>query len=189
MIGNGFPYKFVTIYINEEYFCFLQVNDTVKEMNVEFLIIILGDKYCVSKDYGVTIYFAGSLLPHNKPIKDVFQTKNGNNIMFVMPSQVKSRPMKRKRKKSVINGKLITLVNAEISINDSDNKRDHYITSWQDSSDIISKKVFSTPVIIIPKCIKNNKFAVELLKNNDSFIQTNNDVHDPVINILQEKRQ
>ena len=53
-------------------------------MIVEFLIIILGVKYCVLKDYGVTICFTGKPLPYNTPIKDVFQTKKRNNTMFVM---------------------------------------------------------------------------------------------------------
>ena len=30
MTGDGYPYNFVTFYENEEYFCFLQVDDTIK---------------------------------------------------------------------------------------------------------------------------------------------------------------
>ena len=50
MTGDGYPYKFVTIYVNGEYFCFLQVNDTIKEMLVEFLQIILGANFYLHKN-------------------------------------------------------------------------------------------------------------------------------------------
>ena len=75
----------------------------------------------------------------------------------------------KKKKNSVNNGKTITLVNTKNNINVSDNKGDHYIIFWQDSSDVISNKVSSVPVIIILMCIKNDKFAVGLLKNNDKW--------------------
>ena len=41
MTGDGYPYKFVTFHENEEYFCFLKIDDTVNEMIVEFLEIIV----------------------------------------------------------------------------------------------------------------------------------------------------
>ena len=45
MTGDGFPYKFVTRHDDEEYFCFLRKEDTIKEMIDGFLIIILGSKF------------------------------------------------------------------------------------------------------------------------------------------------
>ena len=40
---------------------------------------------------------------------------------------------------------------------------------------VIFNKVSSIPVDIIPNCLINNEFAVELLKYNDLFIHTVND--------------
>ena len=59
MTGDGYPYNFVTPYENEEYFCFLRMDDTIKEILVEFLQIILGPKFSSSQDYGAKIIFAG----------------------------------------------------------------------------------------------------------------------------------
>ena len=41
---------------------------------------------------------------------------------------------------------------------------------WGVHSDVISNKVPSLPVVIIPNCLINNSFAVESLQNNDSFV-------------------
>ena len=87
---------------------------------------------------------------------------------------------------TVDNRKSIIPVNKTISINDSDNKRDHYLTSWDESSNAKENELSSVPVILIPSCIKNNPFSIELLKNNDSFVQTNNHPNDKDVDITPE---
>ena len=46
---------------------------------------------------------------------------------------------------------------------------------WSIYSDVISNKVPSLPVVVIPNCVLNNLFAVELLQNDDSFLNIVND--------------
>ena len=76
MTGDGYPYKFVIFfYENEESFCFLQVDDIIKEMLAEFLQIIVGAKISSSQDYGAKIIYAGKIQPQETMIKDVVQTK------------------------------------------------------------------------------------------------------------------
>ena len=90
MTGDGYPFKFVIFHENEEYFCFLQVDDTIKEMLVEFLQIIVGAKFSSSQDYGAKIIYTGKILPQETIIKDVFQTKKDNNVIFNMTTQMKT---------------------------------------------------------------------------------------------------
>ena len=75
MTGDGYPFKFVTFHENEEYFCFLQIDDTIKEILVEFLQIIVGAKFSSSQDYGAKIMYARKIQPQETIIKNVFQTK------------------------------------------------------------------------------------------------------------------
>ena len=42
MTGDGNLYKFVIFHENKESFCFLQVDNTIKEILIEFLQIIVG---------------------------------------------------------------------------------------------------------------------------------------------------
>ena len=84
MNGDGYPYKFVTPYENEEYFSFLRMDDTIKEILVEFLQFIIGPKFSSSQDYGTEIMFAGKILSQEHMIKNVFQTKKYNNVLFNM---------------------------------------------------------------------------------------------------------
>ena len=63
MTEDGFPYKFVTRHENKEYFCFLRKEDTIKEMIIDFLIVILGSKFSSSQDYGAQIMFSGKKKP------------------------------------------------------------------------------------------------------------------------------
>ena len=49
MTDDGYPYKCVIFYENEEYLCFLQVGDTIKEILVEFLQIIVGKNFHLHK--------------------------------------------------------------------------------------------------------------------------------------------
>ena len=46
---------------------------------------------------------------------------------------------------------------------------------WSINSDVMSNKVPSLPVVVVPDCLLNNSFAVELLENNDSFLNIIND--------------
>ena len=73
MIGDGYPYKFVTFYENKEYLYFLQVDDTIKEILIEFLQVIVGAKFTTSQEYGTKIIYAGKIQPQETIIKDVFQ--------------------------------------------------------------------------------------------------------------------
>ena len=57
MTGDGYPYNFVTLHENEEYFCFLRMEDTIKEMIVEFLQVIIGPKCPSAQDYETQIMF------------------------------------------------------------------------------------------------------------------------------------
>ena len=66
MSSDGYPYNFLTLYENEEYFCFLQMDDTIKEMLVEFLQIIVSSKILSSRDYGANIMFVGEYFLKNK---------------------------------------------------------------------------------------------------------------------------
>ena len=80
MTGDGYPYKFVTLYENEEYVCFLQVDDYIKEMLAQFLQIILGVKFSSSHNYGANIMYAGKIQPRVTKIKNIFQTKKDDNV-------------------------------------------------------------------------------------------------------------
>ena len=46
---------------------------------------------------------------------------------------------------------------------------------WSIHSDVISKKVPSLPVVVIPNCLLNKLISVELLQNDDSFLNIVND--------------
>ena len=94
MTGDGYPYKFVTPYENEEYFSFLRMDDTIKEILVEFLQIVIGPKFSSSQDYGTEIMFAGKILSQEHMIKNVFQTKKYNNVLFTMRKLILTRSKK-----------------------------------------------------------------------------------------------
>ena len=57
-------------YENEESFCFLQVDDIIKEMLVEFLQIIVGAKFSSLQDYAAKIIFGGRIQPYSTIIND-----------------------------------------------------------------------------------------------------------------------
>ena len=57
---DGFPFKFVTIFESVDYYFFLTSEDTVKELIIEFLKIMLGKKSGLSKDYDAKIIFQGT---------------------------------------------------------------------------------------------------------------------------------
>ena len=64
MIGEGMnvdghPFKFVTMFENGDYQCFLKSEDTVKELIIELLKLVIGKNYSSSKDYDTKIIFKG----------------------------------------------------------------------------------------------------------------------------------
>ena len=105
--GDGYHYKFVTFYENEEYFCFLQVDDTIKEMLVEFLQIIVGKIFHLYKNFGAKIMYAGKIQPQETIIKDFFQTKKDNYVIFNTRTQIKTRSTKRIKQNQNFQGKSI----------------------------------------------------------------------------------
>ena len=98
MTGDGFPYKFVTFHKNEEYFCFLQIYDTNKEMLLVFFQIIVGTKFPSSQDYGTKLTYSGKIIPQETIIKDVSQTKKNNNVIFIMRHKLKLVRRKESKK-------------------------------------------------------------------------------------------
>ena len=54
---DGYPFKFVTMFEDDDYYYFLKSEDTVKKLIIEFLKIILGNKYFSSKYYDAKIIF------------------------------------------------------------------------------------------------------------------------------------
>ena len=115
MIVDGFPYKFVTLHDNEDYYCFLRKDDTIKELINEFLIVILGSKFSSSEDYDVKIIFSGKNQVPDLSIKNIFQIKNDNNVLFTMSKRKLSGTMS-KRKLSDIQCKSISLNNQLLSL-------------------------------------------------------------------------
>ena len=118
MTGDGYPYKFVTFHVNEEYFCCLQVDDTIKEMLVEFLQIIVGAKFSSSHDYGAKLIYAGKILPQETIIKNIFQTKKYNNVIFIMRTQIKTRSTKIIKPTQKFQGKSIIPIKPALNNND-----------------------------------------------------------------------
>ena len=121
---------------------------------------------------------------YDTKIKDVFQQKKENNVNFIMRSQIKARSMKSNKQSQIFQDKSITPIQSTLIINDSLKKLDNNILSsktipgnsfWSIHSDVISNKVSSLPVVIIPNFLINNSFYVELLHNNDSFVNIVND--------------
>ena len=81
MKKDGYPYKFVTIFDNDTYFCFLDSEDTVKHLLTSFLTLILGDKYSSSKYYNAYIIFQGVKLSQHTVVINSFKT--GGNTMII----------------------------------------------------------------------------------------------------------
>ena len=71
-------------------------------MLVEFLQIIVGAKLSPSQDYGAKIIYAGKILPQETIIKDVFQTKIDNDVIFIMRTQIKIHSKKKNQTNSAI---------------------------------------------------------------------------------------
>ena len=51
---------------------------------------MLGAKFSSSQEDGVKINYGGKIQPQETIIKDVFQTKNENNVNVIMRTQIKN---------------------------------------------------------------------------------------------------
>ena len=72
---DGYPFKFVIMFEDDDYYCFLISEDTVKELIIEFLKIILGNKYSSSKDYDTNKIFQGVNIRPEKDKISLFSKK------------------------------------------------------------------------------------------------------------------
>ena len=162
------------------------MDDTIKEMLVEFLQIIVGPKSSSSQDYGAKIMYTEKILSQETMIKDVFQTKKDNNVMFNMRTQIIIRSQKRIKSTQKFQGKSNIPIQSALNNNDklkiSDDNISYSIINlgklfWSINSGVIFNKVSSLPVVKVHKLLLDNSFAVELLENNDSFLRvvTNKD--------------
>ena len=129
MTGDGYPYKFVNLHDNEVYFCFFQFDDTIKEILVEFLQIIVGEMFSSSQDYGAKIMYARQILPQETKIKDVFQTKKDNNVIFNIRTQIKTRSKKRIKPSQEFQGKSIIPIQSALNNYDRLKMSDDNISS------------------------------------------------------------
>ena len=68
---------------------FLKSEDTVKELIVEFLKIILGKNCALSKDYDAKIIFQWTNQLPEINILTLFLKKKENNVMFALRQQLK----------------------------------------------------------------------------------------------------
>lgn len=162
MTGDGYPYKFVTLHENEEYICFLRMDDTIKKILVEFLQITLRPKYLSSQDYGAQTMFGGKRLSQELMIKNVFQTKKDNNVFCNMPKEILTRSNKGIKSnfqgKSIIPTQLASNNNDRLKMSD-DNKslsNTNPGKSFWSNSDVVSKKITSLPVFKVHQCLRNN---------------------------------
>ena len=177
MIEDGFPYKFVTLHENKEYFCFLRKEETIKEMINDFLIVILGSKFSSSQDYGAKIIFSGKKQTHDLMTKNIFQIKKDNNVMFTMS----------KRTLSDIQGKSIfsrqSASNSNEIVKISDNK--HSMTNMN-----TGKSFWSTDVVDIPQ-VNNVNIPISNDGNStitkDVVIPANININIPNKNIINTK--
>ena len=85
---DGYPFKFVIVFEDDDYYCFLKSEDTVKELIIEFLKIILGNKYSSSKDYDANKIFQGVNIRPEKEKVSLFSKKKDNSVMFLLRKQL-----------------------------------------------------------------------------------------------------
>ena len=123
--------------------------------------------------------YARKNLPQETIIKDVFQTKKDNNVIFNMRTQIKTRLKKRIKSTQEFQGKTIIPIQSSLNNNDRLKMLDDNISSsnnipgksfWSINFDVISNTVPSLLVVVVHDCLLNSPFAVELLQNNDSFL-------------------
>ena len=86
---DSYPYNFATFFDNDTNLCFLRSEDTVKDLIVSCLQLILGDKYSYSKDYNAYIIFQGVKITQLTVIINSFKTKKYNNVVFAMRKTLK----------------------------------------------------------------------------------------------------
>ena len=80
MIGDGYPYKFVTYLNSVEYYYFLKTEDPVYELITDLLKQF--KKKSSSQKNDAKIIFAGIIQPPDRNIKNIFTTKKDNNVKF-----------------------------------------------------------------------------------------------------------
>ena len=81
---DGCPFKFVTLFVDVDYYCFLKSEDTIKELIIEWFKIILGNKCHSSKDYDANLIFQGVTQRPERCILTLFSKKEDNSIMFLL---------------------------------------------------------------------------------------------------------
>ena len=79
---NGYPFKFVTHYNNENYYCFLKDEDTIKDLISQFFEIFIGPTYKPFQDYGAQIMFKGSIRKPDQSIFPISSKKDKNLVLF-----------------------------------------------------------------------------------------------------------
>ena len=85
---DGYPFKFVIMFEDDDYYYFLKSENTVKELIIEFLKIILGKKYSSSKDYDTNKIFQGVNIRPEKDKISLFSKKKDNSVMFLLRKQL-----------------------------------------------------------------------------------------------------
>ena len=79
---NGYPFKFVTHYNNEKYYCFLKDEDTIKDLISQFFEIFICPTYKPFQDYGAQIMFKGSIRKPDQSIFPISSKKDENLVLF-----------------------------------------------------------------------------------------------------------
>ena len=170
MAVYGFPDNFVTFHDNKDYYCFLRKDDTIKELINEFPIVILGSKFSSSEDYDVKIIFCGKNQAQDLRIKNIFQIKNDNNVMFTVSKRKLSGTMS-KRKLSDFQCKSIFPKQSASKCNDivqiSDNK--HYCVTNKNPE----KSFWNTDDVVMPK---DNNLNIPISNDVNSTIAKDVDV-------------
>ena len=85
----GHPFKCVTRYENEDYYCCLREVDTIKEILSQFLEIIMGNSYQSSKNYGARIAYKGATLSPDDKIFPILSKKIDNIVMLIFKPPIK----------------------------------------------------------------------------------------------------
>lgn len=75
MNTDGYPYKFVTIFGSDTYYCFLESEDTVKELITLFLKLNLGKTYSFTEDHNAYIIFHELKLSPDIDVINRFKTQ------------------------------------------------------------------------------------------------------------------
>ena len=84
----GHPFKFVTMFENDEYYYFLKLEDTVTELIIEFLKIIIGKNSSSSKGYDTKTIFKGVNQPPERNVLTLFSKKKKIAFYFSLRQQL-----------------------------------------------------------------------------------------------------